>query len=126
MFFFKDLAIKAIFSILFLSTTGNDTESIHAEHDFARFSITSNSIVGDVNQGQSSITDSFDVETCPAFRSNNSSKQCILILKNNNSSFKLYNLTEEGNKQNLAAERGNERLFGELRQLFHWSFFVFA
>ncbi|CAB4021063.1 Hypothetical predicted protein [Paramuricea clavata] len=114
MFLCEDLAIKIVFSILFLSSTGNDNKSMNAEHGFVSSFATNNNIVSDANQGQSklqkSITDSF-AESCPFYL--NTSKQCFPTLKKNNSSFELYNLTEQAKKQNLTAERKNLRLFAE-------------
>ena len=46
----KDLAIKLVLSILFLSSTGNDNKSINAEHGFESSFATKNNIVSDVNQ----------------------------------------------------------------------------
>ena len=115
MLLFQDLTIKIVFSILFLSATGNDNKSMDTEHGFVSSFATNNNIVSDVNQGQSklqkSITDSF-AESCP-FYFKNTSKQCFPTLKKNNSSFELYNLTEQTKKQNLTAERENLRLFGK-------------
>ena len=115
----EDLAIKIVFSILFLSSTGNDNKSMNAEHGFVSSFATNNNIVSDVNQGQSklqkSITDSF-AESCPFYL--NTSKQCFSTLKKNNSSLELYNLTEQAKKLNLTAERENLRLFGKSKQLF--------
>ncbi len=114
MLLFQDLTIKIVFSILFLSATGNDNKSMDTEHGFVSSFATNNNIVSDVNQGQSklqkSITGSF-AESCPFYK--NTSKQCFPTLKKNNNSFELYNLTEQTKKQNLTAERENLRLFGK-------------
>jgi hypothetical protein len=120
----EDLAIKIVFSILFLSSTGNDNKSMNAEHGFVSSFATNNNIVSDVNQGQSklqkSITDSF-AESCPFYL--NTSKQCFSTLKKNNSSLELYNLTEQA--KNLTAERENLRLFGKSKNIFIAKFFCF-
>ena len=114
MFLCEDLAIKLVFSILFLSSTANDNKSMSAEHGLVSSFATNNNIVSDVNQGQSklkkSITDSF-AESCPFYL--NTSKQCFPTVKKNNSSLELYNLTEQAKKLNLTAERENLRLFGK-------------
>ena len=111
MFFWKDLAIKIVFLILFLSSADNDDSTINAEHDFERSSATDNNIVSDVKQGKTYTTDS-SPETCPS----NPLNQCFITL--NISSFQLYNLTEDGKEQNLTAVRENVRLFGKLTKLF--------
>ena len=122
----EDLAIKIVFSILFLSSTGNVNKSMNAEHGFVSSFATNNNIVSDVNQGQSklqkSITDSF-AESCPFYL--NTSKQCFSTLKKNNSSLELYNLTEQAKKLNLTAERENLRLFGKSKKLFFAKLFLF-
>ena len=129
MFLCEDLAIKIVFSILFLSSTGNENKSMNAEHGFVSSFATNNNIVSDVNQGQSklqkSITDSF-AESCPFYL--NTSKQCFPTLKKNNSSLELYNLTEQAKKLNLTAERENLRLFGKpsRKKLFCKTFFDFS
>ena len=114
MFLCEDLAIKFVFSILFLSSTANDNKSMNAEHGLVSSFATNNNIVSDVNQGQSKLqkssTGSF-AESCPFYL--NTSKQCFPTLKKKNSSFELYNITEETNKLNLTAERENLRLFGK-------------
>ena len=103
-----------VFSILFLSSTGNDSKSKNSEHEFVSSLATNNNTVSDAIQGQcklqKSITDSF-AESCPLYF--NTSKQCFPTLKKNNSSFELYNLTEETKKQNLTAKRKNLRVFGK-------------
>ena len=112
MLLYKDIAIKILFSIVCLSSIGNEDKSMNAEHGFVP-SLATNNIVSDVNQGQStlqkSITDSF-AESCPFY--SNTSKQCFPTTKNNNSSIEFYNLTEQ--TKNLTAERENLRLFGKM------------
>ena len=114
MLLFKYLAVKIVFSILFLSSTGNDNNSKNSEHKFVSSLATNKNIVSDAIEGQSklqnSITDSF-AENCPLYF--NTLKQCFPALKKNNSSFELYNLTEETKKQNVTAERENLRVFGK-------------
>jgi hypothetical protein len=115
MLLYKDIALKILFSIVCLSSIGDKDKLMDSEHGFVSSFATNNNIVSDVNQGQSklqkSITDSF-AESCP-FYFKNTSKQCFPTLKKNNSSFELYNLTEQTKKQNLTAERENLRLFGK-------------
>ena len=103
----KHIVIKIVFSILFLSWTGNDNKSIHAEHGFVRSCATNNNIVSDVIQGQTSIIDLSKI--C-----SNTSKNCFSTLKRNKASIELYNLTKEERKKDLLAERQNVRLFGKL------------
>ena len=113
MLLYKDIAIKIFFSIVCLSSMGNDDKSMNGEHGFVPSLATNNNVVSDVIEGQSklqkSITDSF-AESCPFYK--NTSKQCFPTLKKN-SSLELYNLTEQTKKLNLTAERGNFRLFGK-------------
>ena len=117
MLLYKDIAIKILFSIVCLSSIGNEDKLMNAEHGFVPSLATNNNIVSDVNQGQSklqkSITDSF-AESCPFY--SNTSKQCFPTTKNNNSSIEFYNLTEQ--TKNLTAERENLRLFGKMTKLF--------
>jgi hypothetical protein len=114
MLFCKYLAVQIVFSILFLSSTGNDNKSSSSEHAFVSSLATKTNIVSDAIQGQSelqnSITDSF-AGSCPLLYFN-TSKQCFPILKKNNCSFELYNLTEETKEQIVTAERETLRLFG--------------
>ena len=118
----KDLAIKLVLSILFLSSTGNDNKSINAEHGFESSFATKNNIVSDVNQKHG--TDS-KVNKSDPFVDPNTSKQCFLILQKNKSSFELHNLTEETKKGNLTAERGNRRHFGNNHLYIFSPFLVF-
>ena len=119
MFLYKDIALKLLFSIVCLSSIGNDDISKNAEHGFVCPLAANNTIVSDAIQRQSrlqkSITDSF-AENCPLYF--NTSKQCFPTLKKNNSSFELYNPTEETKKRNLTAERENFRLFGKTTKRF--------
>jgi hypothetical protein len=107
MLLYKALAINILFSMVCLSSIGNDDKSMNAEHGFVPSHATNNNIVSDVNQGQSkhqkSITDSF-----------------AFIKKN--SSLELYNLTEQATKLNLTAERENLRHFGKTIELFWRNF----
>ena len=106
MLLYKALAINILFSIVCLSSIGNDDKSMNAEHGFVPSHATNNNIVSDVNQGQSkhqkSITDSFALKK--------------------NSSLELYNLTEQAKKLNLTAEWENLRLFGKTIELFWRNF----
>ena len=108
------IAVKIVFSILFLSSTGNGNKSKNSGHQFVSSLATNNNIVSDAIQGQSklqkSITDSF-AENCPLYF--NTLKQCFPTLKKNNSSFELYNPTEETKKQNVTAKRENLRVLGK-------------
>ena len=122
MFLCKDLAIKLVLSILFLSSTGNDNKSINAEHGFESSFATKNNVVSDVNQEHG--TDS-KVNKRDPFVDLNTSKQCFLIPKKNKSSFELYNLTEETKKENLTAERRNRRHFGNKHLYIFSPFFGF-
>jgi hypothetical protein len=79
----EDIAIKFVFSILFLSSTGNDNKLINVEDGLVSSFATNNNIVNDVNQGhsklQKSITDScFAAESCPFYL--NTSKQFFSVL----------------------------------------------
>ncbi len=124
MLLYKDIALKILFSIVCLSSIGDKDKLMDSEHGYVSSFATNNNIVSDslsdVNQGQSklqkSITDSF-AESGP-FYFKNTSKQCFPTLKKNNSSFELYNLTEQTKKQNLTAERENLGLFGKTIKLF--------
>ena len=107
--FFKqlnDIAIKLVLSTILLSSTGNDNKSINAEHGFESSFATNDNFVSDVNHGHNADSDVNKSDL-------NTSKQCFPTLKNNKSSFKLYNLTEQTKNQNLTAERGNQQLYGK-------------
>jgi hypothetical protein len=114
----KDLAIKIVFSILFLSSTGNDNKSMNAEHEFVPSFDTNNNIVSDVNHDvtqrqsklQKSITDSF-AESC-SFHLTEYFEEVFSNFKEEQQ-FELHNITEQAKELHLTAERDNQRLFGK-------------
>ena len=122
MFLCNDLVIKLVLSVLFLSSTGNDDKSINAEHGFESSLATNNNIVSDVNQGHN---DDSDVCKRDPFLVLNTSKQCFPTLKKK-CLFELYNLTEQTKKQNLTAERRNQRLYGKSAKAFLQILYVFG
>ena len=119
MFLCNDIAIKLVFSIILLSSTGNDNKSINAEHGFESSFATNNNIVCDVNEEHNADSDVYKIDP---FVDLNTSKQCFLTLKKNKSSFKLHNLTGETRKQNLTAERRNQ----VSKQVFSQTFFLWG
>ena len=124
MLFFKDIAIQILFSIVCLSSIGNDNKPMNAEHGFVPSSATNNNIVSDVNYGHSCKLDTFIssfVQSCqPGLNFKNTSIQCFPILKKNNSSFGLYDLTEQ--TTNSTAKRENFRSFGKAKKIFECLF----
>ena len=122
MFLCNDLVIKLVLSVLFLSSTGNDNKSINAEHRFESSLATNNNIVSDVNQGHNA-----DSDVCKRdpFLVLNTSKQCFPTLKKKKCLFELFNLTEQTKKQNLTAERRNQRLYGKSAKAFLQMCFCF-
>ena len=122
MFLCNDLVIKLVLSVLFMSSTGNDDKSINAEHGFESSLATNNNIVSDVNQRHNA-----DSDVCKRdpFLVLNTSKQCFPTLKKKKCLFELYNLTEQTTKQNLTAERRNQRLYGKSAKAFLQMCFFF-
>lgn len=125
MLLFKDIAIQILFSIVCLSSIGNDNKPMVAEHEFVPSSATNNNIVSDVNYGYScklenSISAGFFRSCQPGLNFKNTSIQCLPTLTRNNSSLELYNLTEQ--TKNSTTKRENLRSFGKAPKIFRKSF----
>ena len=100
MFLCNNIAKKLVFSVILLSSTGNDNKSINVEHGLENSFATNNNIVSDVNQEHNADSDVYKIDP---FVDLSTSKQCFLTLKKNKSSFLLYDVTEETKKHNLTA-----------------------